>query len=156
MKYYFIILIFLYSCTTQKKAINYFNNNEDVASTYCANKYPVQTDTMVIVQTDTTLLKEYIKEIDSIEIHDTICLQYKEKIKYIIKNNPPITKTITIEKENTARVKSLQIQIEKKDQFIYQLNDEKNKYKSRYKILLSILLFLIVLLFIYAYTKYIK
>lgn len=156
MKYIFVVLIFLYSCTTQKKAIKYFNDNENIASNYCAEKYPVQTDTMVIVQTDTTLLKEYITEIDSIEITDTICLEYKEKIKYIIKNNPPITKTITIEKENTAKIKVLQLKIDEKDKLIYDLNADKKKYENRSNKLISILIFLLILILIYIYAKYFK
>lgn len=146
MKYLFIIVIFLYSCTTQKKAINYFNNNEEVAANYCANKYPIGTDTMVIVEHDTTILKEYIKEIDSLEIHDTICLELKEKIKYIIKNNPPVVKTITIEKENTAKLKALQIKIESKDKLIDDLNAERKKYKSQSKSRLAIILWLLLIL----------
>jgi hypothetical protein len=153
MKYLLIITIFLYSCTTQRKATNYFNNNPDVASEYCAEKYPVGTDTMVIVEHDTTLLKEYIKEIDSLEIHDTICLEYKERIKYIFKNNPPITKTITIEKENTAKIKSLQIKLEKAENKIEIQENKINELKRSGRIKFYIILFIILLCIAYIFGR---
>lgn len=149
MKYLLIIIIFLYSCTTQRKATNYFNNNPEIAADYCAEKFPIGADTLVIVEHDTTLLKEYIKEIDSIEIMDTICLEYREKIKYIIKNNPPITKTITIEKENTARVKSLQIKLEKREEEIESLKQKINKLKRSNKIKTAIILWIILIAIAY-------
>lgn len=156
MRYLLIIVLFVCSCTTQKKAIRYFNENENIASTYCADKYPVKTDTLVIVETDTTLLKEYINQIDSIEIHDTICLEYREKIKYIVKQNPPIVKTITIEKENTAKIKSLQFQLEDKTKRIYQLEAKVAQLKHSNKAKIAIILFLILILVAFIVGKYVK
>jgi hypothetical protein len=155
MRVVLILSLFVISCTTQKKAVRYFNENEPIASKYCADKYPVKTDTLVIVEHDTTLLKEYIKDIDSIEIHDTICLEYREKIKYIIKNNPPVIKTITIEKENTARIKSLQFENEDKQKRIYKLEAKNDLLKKRANNYMAIILFLLLIIISYIVRKFV-
>jgi hypothetical protein len=155
MRVVLILSLFVISCTTQKKAVRYFNENEPIASKYCADKYPVKTDTLVIVEHDTTLLKEYIKDIDSIEIHDTICLEYREKIKYIIKNNPPIIKTITIEKENTAKIKSLQFDNDDKLKKIYKLEAKNEILKKRTQNYLIFILFLLLMIIGYIAKKYV-
>jgi len=46
-----LVLSGLFSCTTARKATNYFNNHEDTAAGYCAVKYPVKTFTKTVIKT---------------------------------------------------------------------------------------------------------
>jgi hypothetical protein len=156
MKYVLVVLILFCSCTTQKKVTRYLNENTQYVAEYCGDKFPVKTDTMVIVESDTTLLKEYITEIDSIEIHDTICNATKERIKTIIRNNPPLTRTITIEKENTARITALQLRNQEQEKTIASLTDMLQKFRNQNKNLWVILIAIIVLTIVYAYFKYLR
>lgn len=57
----------LFSCTTQRKAVNYFNANEDVAAAYCAVKFPPKDS--IVTHIDTVLKAsnpDYTKVIDSL------------------------------------------------------------------------------------------
>lgn len=147
MKQIIIIIFFLsvYSCTTQRKAEKFFNANEDVAAGYCAMKFPIRVDTIVVNKEDTILLKEYLSKIDSIEIIDTICLGVKEKIKYIIKNKPPQIKEVIVTKENTAKVIHIQNTLNKKEADLLFAKERMQRLKQFNKALIGILIFILLL-----------
>lgn len=62
-----LLLLCCMGCTTQRKAINYFNTHELVAATYCAAKFP--TTDSIVTRIDTIVKannKDYSKTIDSL------------------------------------------------------------------------------------------
>jgi hypothetical protein len=116
MKYIFIVIFFLSvcSCTTQRKAERYLNENKEFAASYCAAQFKVNTDTIKIYDLDTIRFEHYINSIDTIVIDtshskENIITQVKYRIKEIIKQTPPITITKIVEKENTANIERLKI-----------------------------------------------
>lgn len=111
MKYYviyFIIVFGVTSCTTERKAIKYFDKHQLVAADYCASKYPV--------------IPTYIKGKDSIiektvEVKgDSIPCPPNEKGE-VVKVKCPDAKLVyqerwrtdTVVKENTAKLSALQL-----------------------------------------------
>src|SRR5690606_11120755 len=51
---FFVCLLF--GCTTQKKAVNYFNSHPNIAAEYCGDKFPPKTEYKegkTIVKSDT-------------------------------------------------------------------------------------------------------
>jgi hypothetical protein len=101
----------LYGCTTQKKAIRYFDNNNTEAADYCADRFPIRETVDTIEVQDTALLYQYEVEfnhlshlLDSLLIAncDTV---YVDRIIQVIKKLPskPEIKYIVKSQENTAR-----------------------------------------------------
>jgi hypothetical protein len=130
MRYVLLIIFYLSitSCLTQKKVNRYLNNNEEFASTYCASKFPITTDTFTIYETDTLRLNYYNHSIDTLIVDtsgskEKIITEIKYRVKEIIRNTPPLVTTKIIEKENTAKIKSLELK----------LNSTESKLNKAYK-----------------------
>lgn len=115
MKYIFIILVILASCSTPKKLDRLMNKLPEAAAKECAERYPVKETIDSVIMMDSAMLKNYESEfmimaslIDSLLSAkcDTVT---KIKIKEIIKTLPAKiqTKVITRTIENTAQVQVL-------------------------------------------------
>jgi len=102
------------SCNVQQKAINTFNKHPELSSLYCAEKYPVK-DTVIIrkdsISFDTLVLENMVI--------DTIHSVYNDTVFQTVTKTLPaktITKTVTqvkeVIRENTERVKQLEMSLQ--------------------------------------------
>jgi hypothetical protein len=93
-----MLILALTSCTTARKATNYFNRHEDTAAGYCAVKYPVKTFTKTIIKTvagkpDTVTLQGETVYADCSE---AVILALDEAARKHVGVKCPPTKVITI------------------------------------------------------------
>jgi len=109
-----LLMALVLSCNVQQKAINTFNKHPELSSLYCAEKYPVK-DTVIIrkdsISFDTLVLENMVI--------DTIHSVYNDTVFQTVTKTLPaktITKTITqvkeVIRENTARVKQLELSLQ--------------------------------------------
>lgn len=107
-----LIWIVLFGCTTQNKAIKFFDKKKPIAAKYCADRFPIKETIDTIIIEDTAVIEMYEREFDymyryidsllSIKV-DT---QSRKDIMYIVDRlpaPPPVTKYVTKIVENTAR-----------------------------------------------------
>lgn len=113
MKWIIISLLTLTGCVTKSKVQKYLHSNPEFAAGYCAEAYPVTTDSIYIpgaIITD-TLINEVERwiEVDCPPADTVNKIQWKIKteVRTIEKR---ITDTIQVVKENTARVKKLELE----------------------------------------------
>lgn len=136
---YLIIILLLASCYSQKKATEQFNkaalNYPEIPATFCANEFPVKDSVIkdTVITTDTVLIQSGITE-------DTIIVKVKDTLRVTIIRELPgkvITNTIhirdTIIRENTAALKSCEIDKSKAIGLLVKKTDEAEKYKGQAK-----------------------
>lgn len=151
----FIIWVFwvtLFGCTTQKKAVKYFDNHNTEAASYCSDRFPVQETIDTITILDTSALEEYAKEYMYMAMYIDSVLSVKcdtssrTIIRYVINklpSKPCPEKIITKQVESTARYQVLldscaksytqqKADIESKEKNIFKLTSEVNEFKGKF------------------------
>jgi len=136
-----VLLMCLFSCTTERKATNWMITHPDVLSSICAAEYPVKTEYIKgeeITRIDTTIIQGY----------SIPCPEVKQGVDKVYVKCPPsktiikeITRIDTIIKENTAKVSSLGYQLSKQ---IKLAEEEEHKRKKLQTILLIAVALIIV------------
>ena len=125
--FYYAIVLAITSCQTERKATRFMNEHPNVLAKLCDEKFPVIPSVDTFVTVDSLLLQQYEKEfgnlyylIDSLITNDSIKTIIQTQIKTVSK---PIykTKTVTITKENTARLEACKLQMEENERD-YELN----------------------------------
>lgn len=139
--YISIIIIFFISCYSvrkaQKQVIKAHLTFPIVTSNFCAETYTIKEKT---VEKTKFIKGETIVKTDTITVDcDSIVADKKTNNKVIVKyrnvyKTDTIVKEKTIVKENTAKIKNLQLQIKAKDKTI----NKKNKLISIMKYLLIV------------------
>ena len=124
---YFAIVLSLISCQTERKAAKFYAKNPTALAKICDEKFPVIPSVDTFVTIDSMLLAQYEREfgnlyylIDSLISNDSIKTVIQTQIKTVSK---PVykTKTITVTKENTARLAACKEQMEENERD-YELN----------------------------------
>jgi hypothetical protein len=140
------IIYSLTSCQTERKATRFMAEHPNVLAKICDEKFPVIPSVDTFVTIDSILLSQYEKEfsnlyylIDSLISNDSIKTVIQTQIKTVSK---PVykTRTITVTKENTARLAACKEQMEENERD-YELNiqgfkialDESEKEKQELK-----------------------
>lgn len=125
--FYYAIVLALTSCQTERKATRFMSEHPNVLAKICDEKFPVIPSIDTVITVDSLLLQQYEKEfgnlyylIDSLISNDSIKTVIQTQIKTITK---PVyrTKTVTITKENTARLEACKLQMEENERD-YELN----------------------------------
>lgn len=153
----YLLLILLIGCTTERKAVNYFDKNQDVAGNYCNDKFPSVpiVDTVIVSGYDSTdfneAYDEVLKFVDSLLAlpYDTVYTQLRDtvyvkgKIRYALR--PCIDSTVTLIRtvENTAKIAALTAEKEKLSKQVYHLQKKAN---GRLLLIFGLAAFLILLL----------
>jgi hypothetical protein len=124
---YFSIILSLISCQTERKATRFMAEHPNVLAKICDEKFPVIPSVDTLVTVDSMLLAQYEREfsnlyylIDSLISNDSIKTVIQTQIK-TIKEPVYKTKTITVTKENTARLAACKEQMEENERD-YELN----------------------------------
>jgi hypothetical protein len=121
------IIYSLTSCQTERKATRFMAEHPNVLAKICDEKFPIIPSVDTFVTIDSAVLLQYEREfsnlyylIDSLISNDTVKATIQTQIKTVSK---PIykTKTVTITKENTARLAALREQMEENERD-YELN----------------------------------
>jgi hypothetical protein len=143
---YFAIVLSLISCQTERKATRFMSEHPNVLAKICDEKFPVIPSVDTLVTIDSMLLAQYEREfsnlyylIDSLISNDSIKTVIQTQIK-TVKEPVYKTKTITVTKENTARLAACKEQMEENERD-YELNiqgfkialDESEKEKQELK-----------------------
>ena len=143
---YFAIIYSLTSCQTERKAARFMAEHPNVLARICDEKFPVIPSVDTLVTVDSMLLAQYEREfsnlyylIDSLISNDSIKTVIQTQIK-TVKEPVYKTKTITVTKENTARLAACKAQMEENERD-YELNiqgfkialDESEKEKQELK-----------------------
>ena len=124
---YFAIVLSLISCQTERKATRFMAEHPNILAKICDEKFPVIPSVDTFVTIDSAVLLQYEREfsnlyylIDSLISNDSIKTVIQTQIKTVSK---PVykTKTITVTKENTARLAALREQMEENERD-YELN----------------------------------
>jgi predicted RNase H-like nuclease (RuvC/YqgF family) len=124
---YFAIVLSLISCQTERKATRFMSEHPNILAKICDEKFPVIPSVDTFVTIDSAILLQYEREfsnlyylIDSLISNDSIKTVIQTQFKTVSK---PIykTKTVTITKENTARLAACKEQIEENERD-YELN----------------------------------
>jgi hypothetical protein len=140
------IVYSLTSCQTERKATRFMAEHPNILAKICDEKFPVIPSIDTVVAVDSLLLLQYEREfgnlyylIDSLISNDSIKTVIQTQIKTVSK---PVykTKTITVTKENTARLAACKEQMEENERD-YELNiqgfkialDESEKEKQDLK-----------------------
>jgi hypothetical protein len=143
---YFAIVLSLISCQTERKATRFISEHPNILAKICDEKFPVIPSVDTLVTIDSILLSQYEREfsnlyylIDSLISNDSIKTVIQTQIKTVSK---PVykTRTITVTKENTARLAACKEQMEENERD-YELNiqgfkialDESEKEKQELK-----------------------
>ena len=125
--FYYAIVLALTSCQTERKATRFMSEHPNVLAKICDEKFPVIPSVDTIVTVDSSLLQQYEKEfgnlyylIDSLISNDSIKTVIQTQIKTV---STPVyrTKTITVTKENTAKIALLNELITERERD-YELN----------------------------------
>jgi hypothetical protein len=121
------IIYSLTSCQTERKAAKFYAKNPTALAKICDEKFPVIPSVDTFVTIDSAVLLQYEREfsnlyylIDSLISNDSIKTVIQTQIK-TVKEPVYKTKTVTITKENTARLAALREQMEENERD-YQLN----------------------------------
>jgi hypothetical protein len=124
---YFAIIYSLTSCQTERKATRFMSEHQNVLAKICDEKFPVIPSVDTLVTIDSMLLSQYEREfsnlyylIDSLISNDSIKTVIQTQIK-TVKEPVYKTKTVTITKENTARLAACKEQMEENERD-YELN----------------------------------
>jgi hypothetical protein len=124
---YFAIVLSLISCQTERKATRFMAEHPNVLAKICDEKFPVIPSIDTFVTVDSLLLQQYEREfgnlyylIDSLISNDSIKTVIQTQIK-TVKEPVYKTKTITVTKENTARLAACKEQMEENERD-YELN----------------------------------
>jgi predicted RNase H-like nuclease (RuvC/YqgF family) len=140
------IIYSLTSCQTERKATRFMAEHPNVLAKICDEKFPVIPSVDTFVTIDSILLSQYEREfsnlyylIDSLISNDSIKTVIQTQIK-TVKEPVYKTKTITVTKENTARLSACKEQMEENERD-YELNiqgfehelDESEKEKQELK-----------------------
>jgi hypothetical protein len=140
------IIYSLTSCQTERKATRFMAEHPNVLAKICDEKFPVIPSVDTFVTIDSILLSQYEREfsnlyylIDSLISNDSIKTVIQTQIK-TVKEPVYKTKTVTITKENTARLAACKEQMEENERD-YELNiqgfkialDESEKEKQELK-----------------------
>jgi predicted RNase H-like nuclease (RuvC/YqgF family) len=121
------IIYSLTSCQTERKATRFMSEHPNVLAKMCDEKFPVIPSVDTLVTIDSMLLSQYEKEfsslyylIDSLISNDTVKATIQSQIKTLPKPDYK-KKTITVTKENTARLAACKEQMEENERD-YELN----------------------------------
>lgn len=130
-----LVMVCLFSCTTERKATNWMVLHPKVLSELCGSKYPVKTE---YIQGEETI------KIDTINIPGIVipCPEQKPGEKPSVVKCPDsktiinnVTRVDTISVENTAKIESLNFQLVEANHQVSeqkeradQLEHDKNKY----------------------------
>ena len=121
------IIYSLTSCQTERKAAKFYAKNPTALAKLCDEKFPVIPSVDTLVTIDSILLSQYEREfsnlyylIDSLISNDSIKTVIQTQIK-TVKEPVYKTKTVTITKENTARLAACKEQMEENERD-YELN----------------------------------
>lgn len=138
MRYFLLILLFT-GCYSSKKAKLQFNkaalNYPEIPAAYCANEFPVRDSVIkdTVTTTDTVLIQGSITE-------DTLIVRVNDTVRITIIRDLPgkvITNTVhirdTIIRENTAALKSCEIDKSKLITLTEAQAADIKKYKGRAK-----------------------
>lgn len=149
-----MLLILLFSCTTERKAVKYFDKHQDVAGNYCNKKFPVLpiVDTVIVAYDSTAfdaVYNEMLKFVDSLlslpkdtaYVHDT--LKIKGRIRYVLIPCKDSTVTLIRTVENKAKIAALEAEKKDLEKQVYHL---KTKGNGRLLIIFGLVAFLILLL----------
>jgi hypothetical protein len=124
---YFAIVLSLISCQTERKATRFMSEHPNILAKICDEKFPVILSTDTVIGVDSNLIAQYEREfsnlyylIDSLISNDSVRTVIKTQIK-TVKEPVYKTKTITVTKENTARLAACKEQMEESERD-YQLN----------------------------------
>ena len=124
---YFILIYSLTSCQTERKATRFMAEHPNILAKICDEKFPIIPSVDTLVTIDSMLLAQYEREfsnlyylIDSLISNDSIKTVIKTQIK-TVKEPVYKTKTVTITKENTARLAACKLQMEENERD-YELN----------------------------------
>lgn len=153
MRFLFLIL-FLASCTTERKAVKYFDGHPEAAGNYCTGKFPFLPliDT-VIISYDSSDYNEAYNEVlrfadsllllphDTSYVHDTV--RIKQRIRLSVRPCIDTIRTVVRTYENTAKITALQAEIERLNKEIFHLQKKAN---GRLLILFGLAAFIILLL----------
>ena len=140
------IIYSLTSCQTERKATRFMAEHPNILAKICDEKFPVIPSVDTVVTIDSAVLLQYEREfsnlyylIDSLISNDSVKTVIKTQFKTVSK---PVykTKTVTITKENTARLAACKEQMEENERD-YELNiqgfkialDESEKEKQELK-----------------------
>jgi hypothetical protein len=138
------IIYSLTSCQTERKATRFMAEHPNVLAKICDEKFPILLSTDTVIGVDSNLIAQYEREfsnlyylIDSLISNDSVKTVIKTQFKTVSK---PVykTKTVTITKENTARLAALREQMEENERD-YQLNIQgfQNKLDERDQTILN-------------------
>lgn len=150
----YLLLILLFSCTTERKAVKYFDKHQETAGNYCSGKFPVFpiVDT-IIVGYDTAafdaVYNEMLRFVDSLlllpkdtaYIHDTV--KIKGRIRHVLIPCKDSTVTLIKTVENKAKIAALEAEKKLLEQQVYHL---KTKGNGRLLIIIGMAAFIILLL----------
>jgi hypothetical protein len=158
---YLVFLLLLVSCANPKKLHRMMDNLPEATAKECADRFPIKETVETVTIIDSALLRQYEIEfqymaqmIDSLLIENCDTM-YIDRIKEVIKKIPckPETKVIIKTQENTAKIKVLQNECDKKQAELMAINnkivsdcnalkDKNVKLKHRINLLLLIIIFL--------------
>lgn len=130
-----LVILAFTGCYSQKKAKEQFNkaalNYPEIGSNYCANEFPVKDS--VITDTVSTTDTLYVEGLS-----DTVMIQDFDTVRITITKTLPakiITNTVhirdTIIRENTAALKSCEIDKSKTIDLLVKKTGEADKYKGQ-------------------------
>lgn len=150
----YLLLILLVSCTTERKAVKYFDRHQDVAGNYCTGKFPVLpiVDTVIVGYDSSAfdaVYNEMLKFVDSLlslphdtaYIHDTI--RIKGRMRYVLTPCKDSTVTLIRTVENKAKITALEAEKKDLEKQVYHL---KTKGNGRLLIIFGLAAFIILLL----------
>lgn len=134
---YLIAALLLVSCTTERKAVRYFDQHPETAGNYCADKFPVIPiiDT-IVVGYDSTAFNEAYNEVlrfadsllslprDTAYVHDTV--RIKQRIRLSVRPCIDTIRTVLRTYENTARITALQAERDRLKTEVYHLQKKAN------------------------------
>lgn len=158
---YLVFLLLLVSCANPKKLHRMMDNLPEATAKECADRFPIKETIETVTIVDSALLRQYEIEfqymaqmIDSLLIENCDTM-YIDRIKEVIKKIPckPETKVIIKTQENTAKLKVLQNECDKKQAELMAINnkivsdcnalkDKNARLKHRVNLLLLIIIFL--------------
>lgn len=139
-------LMILSSCTTQKKAIRWFNEHETEAAKYCAVKFPVSesVDTSFVIDSAgyeaaywelwhyaDSLLNERSKVEHDTAYIERIRESIKTEIKWRLKPCVDSVKVVTKTVENTAKVKYLTGKLDEQITVITNMYNRNNELQQK-------------------------
>jgi len=150
MTKYLIIVVFLFGCNKAQRQLEktqeYLFKHPEFSAGYCAEQFPEKTDSL-IVKTDTVIeilfMDSLVFNTDTL-YRDSLGFKYRTIVKTVTKT---IHKDSIIYRENTAALKSCQIDNSNITALLVKKTDESDRYKGQAKkrgIIMWALIFLII------------